>query len=70
MRKAIGIVLLSVGFLPLLLLPFLMGWAVLECGPDNSSCHHFPYRLFAFGAVTCVIIATGLWLVVQPRKRS
>lgn len=70
MRKAAGIILLIVGFLPMLLLPFLIVWGILECGPVNSSCHHFPYRMVAFGAVTCGIICVGLWLVIQPRRRS
>jgi hypothetical protein len=68
MRKVVGVILAVIGGAPLLLLPLEILWAVLECGPANSSCHHFPYRLAALSLICIVLFAVGLKLVMgSPR---
>ena len=64
MRRLFGLALLILAGLASPLVPVLVGWAILECGPVNSSCHHAPYRLAAAIAVWAATIGFGVWLVL------
>ena len=68
MRRIAGLVLLIVGGFPMLFLPPVIIWAILECGPVDSSCHHPPVRLAGFIIAGLVIVCAGAWLAIDPRK--
>jgi hypothetical protein len=70
MRKFAGVILLIVSGVPMVFLPFVVVWAILECGPINSSCHHTPYRLLGLIAACLAVGSVGVWLVVGPRRRA
>lgn len=70
MSKIFGVVLILIGGLPLLLLPPVVIWAVLECGPAASSCHHPPYRLAVAAAVCATLIWTGWRMLTRGGRRG
>ena len=72
LRKILGVLLLIVGAIPaLVFMLFVVPWGILECGPVDSSCHHFPYRPLIFLAVCLVIlIAGGLLLSAAQMEKK
>jgi hypothetical protein len=70
MRRLSGLVLLILAGLASPLVPVVIGWAILECGPANSSCHHAPYRLAVAMTVWAATIGFGFWLVLAPSLSS
>ncbi len=64
-RRVVGFLLVALGGIPLSFLPPVVVWAVLECGPVDSSCHHFPYRLIIAATGAASLFGTSFWLLTR-----